>query len=615
MGIQRSFRIEVKRFDISLEDGSPVQVKIKESGKRHLCSVHLSKDGAWWLAKGVEENITREGDPSFLRTYRENDQGFVFCRQGNDHGRFVKLMVYGKGGVQGRLVIPEGKQQGGWQGFLAELRHVLEPKKQPLTDHGILPAPEPRTAAVVGINHRNGGHRTWSSTLFPHKENIAQSKRKGGDQRDYCGDNAGESFGGFGAKLQETVNPINEVVMNLKVKLTCNLAGEWKATWVGLDETGSSTNANEPTPAGPPPIIKQVWKPVGPRPTRPTPQQPILHTSGPQGKPVQPVKPTTHKPQNINPVLELSNSNRFSVFEVGDSSGTTESQPIHAPSPPGPLPGSLASGLPEAPTMATATPPSTVSPSPLPSLSDAASQHGVAGLETTMDGSFSVTLGPQESRPGDCVAHAWGTPQDWFLELKDGQRLRLPVEIEKSILNSSSHDHLLNWCDAIETTSGGDPEEYGTVTILGSETQDRMELGDMEVSGDTFVEHMEPISVSPLAMAPPPLDGGESVTFGPCGEFDECSELSEWVNGRYKAFGKLVGAYCEGYEREVIALLVSIKARRNQRKPVSVGHRTPKKQGNKGSRELKGLVSSVNYDSRAMKARHGSRDGDTLLIQ
>jgi hypothetical protein len=114
--------------------------------------------------------------------------------------------------------------------------------------------------------------------------------------------------------------------------------------------------------------------------------------------------------------------------------------------------------------------------------------------------------------------------------------------------------------DSSETTSGGDPEEYGTMTILGSETQDRMELGGMEVSGDSFVRDMEPILVSPLAMAPPPLDGGDSVTIGPCGEVDECSELSNWVNGRYKAFGKLVSASYEGYEKEVIALLVSIEA-------------------------------------------------------
>ena len=105
MEIQRSFRIEAKRFDITLEDGGPVQVKIKESGKRHLCAVYLSKDGARWLAKGVEENIMREGDPSFLRTYHENDQGFVICCHGNDYGCFVELMVYGKGGVKGCLVI------------------------------------------------------------------------------------------------------------------------------------------------------------------------------------------------------------------------------------------------------------------------------------------------------------------------------------------------------------------------------------------------------------------------------------------------------------------------------------------------------------------------------
>jgi hypothetical protein len=68
----------------------------------------------------------------------------------------------------------------------------------------------------------------------------------------------------------------------------------------------------------------------------------------------------------------------------------------------------------------------------------------------------------------------------------------------------------------------------------------------------------------------------------------------------------------EGYEREVIALLVSIEARRNQYKSVHTEHRTPKTQGNK---ELKGLVSSINYDFRTTKISHDSRDGDILLFQ
>jgi hypothetical protein len=139
-----------------------------------------------------------------------------------------------------------------------------------------------------------------------------------------------------------------------------------------------------------------------------------------------------------------------------------------------------------------------------------------------------------------------------------------------------------------------------------------MDLEGMEVSDNTFYGELEPF---PLAMALPPLDGGDFVKNILCENHDGCSELSDWVNGRYKTFGKLVGASYEGYEREVIALLVSIEARRNQHKPEHAEHRTPKKQGNKGCRELKGLVSSINYDSRAKKVSHDSRDEELLLIQ
>ncbi len=129
MGTIRSFRIEAKRFDISLEVGNTKQVKIKESGKQHVNFVSLSKDGVRWLSKCVEEHVTREGEPSFLRTYRENDQGYVISRNGNNYGRFVELLAYGKGGLQGQLVIPEGQKQSGWRGFVSELRCALEPNK------------------------------------------------------------------------------------------------------------------------------------------------------------------------------------------------------------------------------------------------------------------------------------------------------------------------------------------------------------------------------------------------------------------------------------------------------------------------------------------------------
>ena len=140
--------------------------------------------------------------------------------------------------------------------------------------------------------------------------------------------------------------------------------------------------------------------------------------------------------------------------------------------------------------------------------SEVCSLQGVDGLAKTKANSFSVTLENLELWPVGDVVHALGTPQDWFLKLKDGQRLHLPVEIEKSVHKEISEDHLLNWYDSCEATSYGDQEEYGTVTLMGSEIQDMVDLVGVEVAGTTLDGEMEPISVNPLAMAPPQLDGG-----------------------------------------------------------------------------------------------------------
>lgn len=47
---------------------------------------------------------------------------------------------------------------------------------------------------------------------------------------------------------------------------------------------------------------------------------------------------------------------------------------------------------------------------------------------------------------------------------------------------------------------------------------------------------------------------------------DGHSRLSDWVNGRLKAFGELVGAAYKGYEGVVIVILVSIESQRNHNK-------------------------------------------------
>ena len=70
--------------------------------------------------------------------------------------------------------------------------------------------------------------------------------------------------------------------------------------------------------------------------------------------------------------------------------------------------------------------------------------------------------------------------------------------------------------------------------------------------------------------------------------------------GHMKAFGSLVGASYEGYEDEVIALLQKIESRRPQPCDPKQGRGS---QSARGQRELRGLQSSVNYDTQSASRR------------
>ncbi len=71
--------------------------------------------------------------------------------------------------------------------------------------------------------------------------------------------------------------------------------------------------------------------------------------------------------------------------------------------------------------------------------------------------------------------------------------------------------------------------------------------------------------------------------------------LSDWVLGKYKAFGEYVGASYEGYEPEILALLKSIDSRRPKQGREEGVQKQIGKSGGRGSRVLKNLVSFVNY--------------------
>ena len=110
-------------------------------------------------------------------------------------------------------------------------------------------------------------------------------------------------------------------------------------------------------------------------------------------------------------------------------------------------------------------------------------------------------------------------------------------------------------------------------------------------------EALEPLCVTPLAMEGPILEEGNQ---------EAAREIStstpfEWVTMKEKIFGTYLGASYKGYEEKVTHLLMAIDARRNSQGGGPIVRKRVAVSGMKGSRELKGLVSSINYDIREEK--------------
>jgi hypothetical protein len=85
-------------------------------------------------------------------------------------------------------------------------------------------------------------------------------------------------------------------------------------------------------------------------------------------------------------------------------------------------------------------------------------------------------------------------------------------------------------------------------------------------------------------------------------------QTSEWVK-KNEGFSKFIGMPCEKIEKEIMALFASIEASRNKNvfsngSPSSTSMLAPK-----GGKELKRLDCSINYVSKDIAPKSGSRRG------
>jgi hypothetical protein len=127
----------------------------------------------------------------------------------------------------------------------------------------------------------------------------------------------------------------------------------------------------------------------------------------------------------------------------------------------------------------------------------------------------------------------------------------------------------------------GSSSGYSHLDLLGTQIPD---------------ENQSPLSCAPLAR----IDPGdfEAFTRGYTGDVLALEEaMSAWVEQKYKVFSKLVGMALLGFEGECISLLRRIDAERKKMRAMS-GPRCTTSSVKKGKRELRNLVSSVNYEGR-----------------
>jgi hypothetical protein len=222
------------------------------------------------------------------------------------------------------------------------------------------------------------------------------------------------------------------------------------------------------------------------------------------------------------------------------------------------------------------------------------------------------------------VDRTWGSSSNWVLELRDGRRLSIPISLLRQpdvpapvipgmslsgfgIMGQTEEDqHSMG----SYLTSDAEENSEDDISLVWEDFKVVGEGSELVCWGDEVV----PLEIEPLATSKPEII---SIGAGCVKEKEDSAQAdipSDWVLGRSKRIGKLLGASYEGYEERVTHLLMEIDARRTQRTSKG-GMKSKKKVGGKGSRELKRLSCSINYESDSATARSNSRERVLLLSQ
>jgi hypothetical protein len=131
MGSSWYFFIESKAFELKADHGGGAfTVRIYERGQDTLRSVFMGKESAKTLLATFEELASSKHSGNFVRTIREGETVFIVKRCTNSKGRYVSIQAIHRGGKRSSIIIPEGRNCSGWQGFGKELSRVIHLERE-----------------------------------------------------------------------------------------------------------------------------------------------------------------------------------------------------------------------------------------------------------------------------------------------------------------------------------------------------------------------------------------------------------------------------------------------------------------------------------------------------
>ena len=217
----------------------------------------------------------------------------------------------------------------------------------------------------------------------------------------------------------------------------------------------------------------------------------------------------------------------------------------------------------------------------------------------------------------DNVIKKWGNSEQWVLELRDGKRVAVPIQISLPPGDVAfGVDDSAQW----PTIPSVSAECKELLPELDKGAEVAMEDWASEFcSEDTsqFSDSSTPLNVEPLAISLPL--GVMDISEGSVTQDEENllgkDNFSVWFQEKFSGFDDFLGASLKGLEEPVTKFLLAVEAELQKRAITEQTDKALKNSGRKGIRELRGLFTSVNYGPASPRRIGNGKDRALLTFQ